>query len=263
MEPSPADRRPPRLNRLRALWAEGRCALGAIATIPSAQVVQVLARSGLDFLLIDMEHGPVGPAEAHAMVAATAGTPLVPLARVAATTAWHAKVPLDLGAMGVCFSLVSTRADAEAAVRAVRYPPLGERAWGPFYAPLRWGVSMRDYLDRADDEVLAIATIEHIDALGSIEEVVSAPGLDLAFVGPGDLATSMGHRGRAEHPEVQAAMLRLEAAIRPSPVALGGVAPTPEQANAMVARGYRALVVGFDWSLLQRGCAAAIEGIAR
>jgi 4-hydroxy-2-oxoheptanedioate aldolase len=253
----------PGLNRLRALWAEGRCALGAIATIPAVQVVQVLARSGLDFILIDIEHGPVGPAEAHAMIAATAGTPLVPLARVAATTPWHAKVPLDLGAMGVCFPLVSTRADAEAAVRAVRYPPGGERAWGPFYAPLRWGLPMRDYQDRADDEVLAIATIEHVGALDTIDEVVATPGLDLAFIGPGDLATSMGHRGRAEHPEVQAAALRFEEAIRPSPVVMGGVAPTPEQADAMVARGYRALVVGFDWSLLQRGCAAAIEGIAR
>ncbi len=263
MEQHPPRDHRPGLNRLRAMWAEGRCALGAIATIPSAQVVQVLAASGLDFLLIDMEHGPVGPAEAHAMIAATAGTPLVPLARVAATTAWHAKVPLDLGAMGVCFPLVSTRADAEAAVRAVRYPPGGERAWGPFYAPLRWGLPMRDYLDRADDEVLAVATVEHIGALATINEVVSTPGLDLAFVGPGDLATSMGHRGRAEHPDVQAAMLRFEAAIRASQVVLGGVATAPEQANAMAARGYRALVVGFDWSLLQRGCAAAIEGVAR
>ena len=116
---------------------------------------------------------------------------------------------------------------------------------------------------RDENRQIDAADIEHIGALDAIDEVVSTPGLDLAFVGPGDLATSMGHRGRAEHPEVQAAMLRFEAAIRPSPVALGGVAPTPEQANALVARGYRALVVGFDWSLLQRGCAAAIEGIAR
>jgi 4-hydroxy-2-oxoheptanedioate aldolase len=165
--------------------------------------------------------------------------------------------------MGACFPLVSTRADAEATVRAVRYPPRGERAWGPFYAPVRWGLPMRDYLDRADDEVLAIATVEHIDTLDTIEEVVFTPGLDLAFIGPGDLATSMGHLGRVEHPEVHAAMLRLEEAIRPSPVVLGGVAPTPEQANAMIARGYRALVVGFDWPLLQRGCAAAIEGFVR
>src|SRR5918997_3765939 len=119
-----------------------------------------------------MEHGPIGPAEARTMIAATAGTPLVPLARGAATTTWHAKVPLDLGAMGVCFPLISSRADAEAAVRAVRYPPLGERAWGPFYAPPRWRLSARDYQDRIDDEVLAIGTIEHVDALKTIRDVV-------------------------------------------------------------------------------------------
>jgi hypothetical protein len=76
----------PPLNRLRALWAGDRCALGAIATIPSVQTIQILAASGLDFIIIDMEHGPIGPAEAHVMIAATSGTPMVPLVRVAATT---------------------------------------------------------------------------------------------------------------------------------------------------------------------------------
>jgi len=253
----------PPLNRLRALWSEDRCALGAIATIPSVQTVQILAASGVDFIIIDMEHGPIGPAEVHAMIAATAGSPLVPLVRVAANTPWHAKVPLDLGAMGVCFPLVSTRPDAEAAVRAVRYPPAGERAWGPFYAPPRWGLSPRDYQDIADAEVLSIATIEHVSVLETIDDIVTVPGLDLAFIGPGDLATSMGHRGRADHPEVKAVSLQLETVIRGSSVVLGGVAPEPEQANAMIARGYRALIVGFDWSFLQRGAAAVISGVGR
>lgn len=251
------------LNPLKSLWREGRPTLGAIATIPSVQTVQIMARSGLDWILIDMEHGAVDAGAAHAMIAATSGTPVVPLVRVAAATAWHAKLPLDLGALGVCFPMTTTRAAAEAAVRAVRYPPAGERFWGPFYAPPRWGVSMREYLDRADDEVLAIGTIEHIDAIDTIGEVVSTPGLDLVFIGPGDLATSMGLKGRVDHPDVQAAMKTLENQIRKSPVILGGVAPTPEQATAMIARGYRALVVGFDWSLLQRGITSAIEGISR
>ena len=251
------------MNRLRALWSEGHTTLGAIATIPSVASIQVMARSGLDWVLIDMEHGPIDAGTAHTMIAATAGSPLVPLVRVAATSTVHAKVPLDLGPMGVCFPMITTRSDAEAAVRAVRYPPQEERFWGPFYAPLRYGVSMREYLDRADDEVLAIATIEHVDALQHIHEIVSTPGLDLAFVGPGDLATSMGLKGRADHPDVQAVMQKLEQVIRDSPVVLGGVAPTPEQANAMIQRGYKALVVGFDWSLLHKGIAAAIEGVVR
>lgn len=236
----------PRLNQLKSLLRGGKTALGAIATIPSVQTIQIMAHSGLDFVIIDMEHGAVDAGTAHNMIVATSGTQMVPLVRVASTSAWHAKVPLDLGALGICFPMTTTREAAAAAARAVRYPPRGERFWGPFYAPPRWGLSMREYQDRADDEVIAIGTIEHIDAIKMIHEVVATPGLDLVFIGPGDLATSMGHRGRAEHPDVQAAIKTLEEAIRPSSVALGGVATTPEQIAAMTSNGYRALVVGFD-----------------
>ena len=134
------------LNRLKALWREGGTALGAIATIPSIQTVQIMARAGLDWILIDMEHSAIDAEMAHAMIAATAGTPLVPLVRVADGSNWQARLPLDLGALGICFPMTTTRAAAEAVVRAVRYPPLGERLWGPFYAPPRWGLSMREYL---------------------------------------------------------------------------------------------------------------------
>jgi 4-hydroxy-2-oxoheptanedioate aldolase len=248
----------PSLNRLKALWAEGKTALGAIATIPSVQTIQIMARSGLDFVMIDMEHGAVDAGTAHNMIAATSGTPMVPLARVASTSAWHAKAPLDLGVLGVAFPMTTTREAAAAAAAAVRYPPRGERFWGPFYAPPRWNLSMREYPDRIDDEVLAIGAVEHIDAVKTIHDIVATPGLDLVFIGPGDLATSMGLKGRVDHPDVQAAMKTLEEAIRPSPVALGGVATTPEQIAAMRSRGYKALAVGFDWSLLQRGIQSLI-----
>lgn len=252
-----------KLNRLKAEWRGGGCTLGAIATMPSVQAIQVMARSGLDWVVIDLEHGVIDLAALHAMIAATSGTPLVPLVRVTAGASWHAKVPLDLGALGVDFPMTTRGVDAQAIVRAVRYPPEGERMWGPFYAPLHWNLSMQEYLDCANDEVLAIGTVEHIDALATIGEVVATQGLDLLFIGPGDLATSMGLKGHPEDPRVVNAIERLEAVIRPSPVILGGVARTPEQANAMIARGYRALVVGFDWSLLQRGIATAISGIKR
>ncbi len=251
------------INRLRALWREGKTALGVICTIPSVETVQVMARAGLDWILIDMEHGPIDANAAHAMIVATTGTQLIPLIRVASTEAWHAKLPLDLGAFGVCFPNTCTRAAAEAIVQAVRYPPRGQRFWGPFYAPLRWAVSMREYLDCADDEVLAIGTIEHLNAIENIGEIVETPGLDVAFIGPGDLATSMGLKGKSDAPEVQSAIAVIETAIASSPVVMGGVAPTVDAANAMISRGYRALVLGFDWSLLQRGIASALDGIVR
>src|SRR5216684_1530536 len=224
-----------KLNRLKVQWQNGLCTLGAIATIPSVQTVQVMARSGLDWIIIDMEHGPIDLAAAHAMIAATSGTPLVPLVRVAAGAAWQAKAPLHLAAMGICFPMTTLREDAEAAAHAVRYPPEGNRFWGPFYAPLRWNVSMRDYLDHANDEILAIGTIEHIDAVNTVADVVATCGLDLVFIGPGDLATSMGLKGRGDDPAVLAAIRKLESVIQPSPVHLGGVAYTADQANAMIA----------------------------
>ncbi|HWK45632.1 MAG TPA: aldolase/citrate lyase family protein [Stellaceae bacterium] len=252
-----------RFNRVKALLREGRPAFGVIATIPSVQTVQIMARSGLDWMLIDMEHGAIDAGTAHAMIAATTGTPLVPMVRVAATSTLAAKLPLDLGAMGINFPMITRREDAVAAVRAMRYPPEGERFWGPFLAPFRWGVSMREYLDVADDEVLTIATIEHVDALRTIHEVLATPGLDVAVIGPGDLATSMGLKGRVDHPDFLAVVAQLEAAIRDSPVVLGGAAPSPALANDMIARGYRFIAVGFDWLLLQRGLAAALDGVIR
>jgi 4-hydroxy-2-oxoheptanedioate aldolase len=242
-----------RLNRLRQIWDEGRTALGVIATIPSVQVVQALAQTPLDFIVIDMEHGAIDAGAAHTMIVATSGTRLVPLVRIAASTGWHAKLPLDLGAMGICFPMTTLIQDAQTAARAVRYPPNGDRFWGPFYASMRYGLSPREYQDMANQEILAIGTIEHVDSLATIKEVVATPGLDLLFIGPGDLATSMGFGGQTDHPDVQAAMMALETAILSSCVHLGGVALSPDRVSQMIARGYKALVVGFDWSLLQKG----------
>jgi 4-hydroxy-2-oxoheptanedioate aldolase len=237
--------KPAPLNRLRQLWREGRPTFGAIATIPSIQTVQIMGRSGIDWIIIDLEHGPIDLGAAHAMITATSGTPCVPMVRIAANEASLAKAPMDLGALGINFPMICSRADAEKAVRSVRYPPKGDRLWGPFHAPFRWGVSMADYMATADDDMMA------------------TPGIDLAVIGPGDLATSINKRGLPDDPEVVALMKRAEEGILKSGVPIGGVARTAEQANAMIARGYVALALGFDWSLFQRGIAASLDGIKR
>ena len=249
------------INRLKEQWARGVATYGAIVTIPSIQVVQVLAHAGLDWIVIDMEHGPVDLAAAHAMVVATAGTATVPMVRLAATFPWLAKPVLDLGALGVVFPMILTRRDAEACVRAVRYPPEGERHWGPFYAPMRWGQSMADYMAGANHAILSVITIEHPAAVDNIDEICATPGLDVAFIGPGDLAMSMGHPGEFTHPDVGAAMARAEAGILRSPLVAGGLARSADEAKRMVDRGYRALVLGFDWSLLQRGVSSVLDGL--
>jgi 4-hydroxy-2-oxoheptanedioate aldolase len=201
---------PAPLNRLRQFWREGRPTFGAIATIPSIQTVQIMGRSGIDWIIIDLEHGPIDLGSAHAMITATSGTPCVPMVRIAANEPSLAKAPMDLGALGINFPMICSRAEAERAARSVRYPPKGDRLWGPFH-----------------------------------------------------LATSINKRGLPDDPEVVALMKRAEEGILRSGVPIGGVARNAEQANAMIARGYVALALGFDWSLFQRGIAASLEGIKR
>src|SRR5437660_7410701 len=150
----------PTLNRLRNEWRDGRPTFGAIATIPSVQTVQIMANCGLDWIIVDLEHGPIDLTSAHAMITATSGTPCVPFARIAANEPWLAKAPMDIGALGINFPMICNRADAEKAVRSVRYPPKGDRLWGPFHAPFRWGGSIAAYMANADDDMTCMITIE-------------------------------------------------------------------------------------------------------
>ena len=251
------------LNRLRTLLSEKKPVLGAITTMPSVQAIQVIANSGLDWVLVDFEHGAIDMSAAHAMITATAGTPCVPLARIADNQPHLAKTPMDLGAFGINFPMTCSAEDAERAVRSVRYPPLGERMWGPFFAPLRWGLSMADYMAAANDEMLCMVTIEHAKAVERIDEIMAVPGIDIAIIGVGDLATSIGKPGRLDDPELMALVRRAEDGILKSGVPMGAAARTAEQANAMIDRGYLMLGLGFDWSLLQRGIANALDGIRR
>src|SRR3954467_11994117 len=253
---------PAPFHDLKTKWREGRPTFGAIATIPSIQTVRIMAQS-LDWIIIDLEHGPIDLGSAHAMITATSGTPAVPLVRIPPNEPWLAKAPMDLGALGINFPMICNGADAEKAVRSVRYPPRGDRLWGPFHAPYRWGVSMPEYMATADEDMICMVTIEHVEAVNRIDEIMATPGIDVAVIGPGDLATSINKRGQIDDPEVVDLMARAEAGILRSGVPIGGVARTADQANALVDRGYRAIALGFDWSLFQRGIMAAFEGIKR
>ncbi len=250
-------------NSLRDFLAAGKPSFGLIATIPSVQSVQVMADAGVDWLIIDLEHGPIDLQAAHAMIVATAGTRTAPLVRIPWSHPWQAKTVMDLGALGVVLPMINTREQAEAAIRGLRYPPAGDRLWGPFYAPMRWHQSMGEYIDGANENVLAILTIEHPDAVRNIDEIMSVPDVDLAFIGPGDLAMSLGVPGRFDAPAFKAAVAAAEAGILRNNVPLGGVARTTEQAREMIDRGYRAIVFGFDWMLLHQATAAFLESMGR
>lgn len=249
------------INPLRARLESGEAALGALVATPSVHVVQILARAGFDWLFFDMEHGPIDIESAHAMVAATQGTGTAPLIRVAWNVPWIVKPALDTGAMGVIFPMIRSAREADAAVRSVRYPPAGERGFGPFYASLRFGVGLQEYAEIADREVMCIALIEHPDAVEAIDEIAAVDGLDACLIAPFDLSMGYGYRDGPDHPEVREAIARVEAALLPTAIHLGGLALDAATARAMIDRGYRLIITGFDVQFLQRAASQILEGI--
>ena len=249
------------MNPFKQRLAAEEPVLGMLVTMPSPHLVQTVAAAGLDWVMIDMEHGPIDLGALHGLVAATAGTACAPLVRVPMDNLELAKPVLDAGAFGIVFPMVCTAEDARRVVRLMRYPPAGERGVGAIYAPQRWGLSMPEYMARADEELATCVLIEHIEAVRNLEAILAVPGIDMAAIAPFDLSASLGRPGDLEHPEVRAAIEQAERGILAGPTALGGLALSAEDARAKLERGYRVLILGYDVYLVQQALGSLLSGI--
>src|SRR5215213_6766070 len=228
----------------------GETLAGYVATIPSAVSVQAMAAAGADWVVIDQEHGAVGPESLHAMIAATAGTGCAPLVRVPKRDEAWVKPALDLGAEGIVFPLVRTAEDAAGCVALTRYPPRGRRGWGPFAAHARWGVGLSDYLPERGDETVCVLLVETRAAVENIEAICRVEGVDAMVIAQFDLAVELGVPGRFDAPEFCDAFAHLERAILGAGIPLGAAALTREQTRELLGRGHRLLVHGFDVLML-------------
>ena len=246
------------VNRLKQKLAAGECATAFMVTMPSVAQAQILASSGVDCLIFDMEHGAIDLPTLHAMVAATRGTAATPLARVPWTEPWLAKPVLDTGVMGLNFPMISSAALARASVDAVRYPPEGQRGYAPSHAPLRWGLSGPDYLRVANREILNLITIEEPGAIRDLDDILAVPGIDAVAIASFDLSLSMGIPGQFDDPELRRLVAEAEAKVLRAGLPLGGVALTAEAARAKIAAGYRLLLVGFDVLMVEQAAHAAV-----
>ena len=178
-----------RINRVKQLWREGKPAIGGFLSIPSCLSAEAMAHTGLDWLCLDMQHGCLDYSDVVPMLTAVSTTAVTPLVRVPWNEPSMIMKVLDAGAYGVIVPMVSNRAEAERAVAACRYPPAGIRSNGPNRAIYYGGA---DYQKGADKEMLCIAMIETAEGVEKMEEIISTPGLDAVYIGPTDLALSLG-----------------------------------------------------------------------
>jgi 4-hydroxy-2-oxoheptanedioate aldolase len=179
-------------NHVRRRLAAGEPSVGTWLSLPSPEGAEYVSRLGFDWLVVDAEHNPVDIRTLAQMFVAMAHSETAPMVRIPWNTPEHFKRVLDAGAWGVVVPMVNTREEAERAVEATRYHPVGNRSVGGGRHALSWDTSAAEYYRHANDEVLLVLQIEHIEGVENADAILSVPGVDACFIGPNDLAASMG-----------------------------------------------------------------------
>ena len=249
-------------NPVKALLRQGKPAIGVTLTVNHVETAAQAAALGFDFLWIEMEHSPIGLETLRSIVLATRGLPAVPFARVPVNSLWTAKRVLDAGVLGVMFPFTSTPELAQQAADACRYPPAGRRGSGAGLATFRWPAS-EGYYDFADRNVVVVAVIEEASAVARIDEIAAVPGVDVLFVGPSDLAFSLGLRGDKTHAKVEAAMARVLDAARAHGKFAGRLATSTDDIRRATDQGFLFLQAGTELSLMAAGAQRLLEPLGR
>jgi 4-hydroxy-2-oxoheptanedioate aldolase len=241
----------PMANRLRALLAEGGTAFGAWLLMASPAGAEMLGGLGFDYVCIDCQHGLLGVEDMRDIMLVLKGLATTPIVRVPANDAsWIGKA-LDVGAEGVIVPLVNSKADAQRAAAACRFPPLGERSFGLARGHLPLGRNP----DEINREVMCFPMIETREGLDAADAICTTPGIDGVYIGPSDLALSLGVPPLL--PEPPAVHAEAVAAVRESCVAAGIVpaihAHSGVDARARAAEGFRMVTCASDAAILAIG----------
>ncbi len=243
-----------RKNTLKEKLDQKEKVFGTWIMTNSLDNAEILGHTGADFIMIDAEHGSMDIETAGRMVSVIRGTQATPLIRVAENEKSWVKRGLDTGAEGVMIPMVNSKEEAEQAVSFSKYPPVGIRGTGAGRAVL-FGAAAEEYGDyygQANNEVLVILQIEHYTAVENIDEILSVPGIDIAFVGPYDLSTSMGLPGQMNHPEVLMNFKKVVEACEKHNV-IPGIMTWTDGIEQHLNMGFKFLLGGIDGAILYTG----------
>ncbi len=247
-------------RRLRAgetVYA-GWCGLG------SPVVAEALAREGFAAVGLDQQHGMFDMAATAQGIASLRAAGAAPVVRVPLGDFAVASRVLDLGAEAVIAPMINTPADARAFVSAAKFPPLGDRSWGPMRAMTLTGMTdPKAYLREANDLTVTLAMIETRTALDNLDAIAAMPGINALFIGPSDLSITLSGGAVLDphSPEVEHAIDRIAEAARKHNKIAGIYCVNAERAVACAKRGFRFLAVGSDLGMLRSGVAAQVKGL--
>lgn len=241
-----------RSNYVRHKLKRGEPSIGTWLTLASATAAGLMARTGFDWLTIELEHSPATLETAANSFAIIAASGKVPLARIPWNTAENIKRVLDTGAYGVIVPLVNTRAEAEAAVAAARYAPLGQRSIGGNLHAANFETDASTYYAKANEEILVVVMLEQVQAVENADDILSVPGIDAFFIGPNDLHNSMGKPPAFESdaPEFTQAIEHLLKMGRKHNVPAGLHVVDAAAAQRRLAQGFQFLAIASETGMM-------------
>jgi len=245
-------------GELRRRLARGEVTFGTFVGAATPVTAEVCAAAGLDWVLLDLEHGAGGEEQARDVVPAAASYGVPTVVRAESTERIRAGRLLDLGAAGIMFPRIDTPDQAAACVRHLRYPPAGDRGVATYNRLCRYGLDSTA-LDRSDGDVLGVVQIETLPALEAVEQIAALDGVDVLFVGPRDLSHALDVPGQIQAPVYRAALERVLAAAKGNGKAAGLLVPDGAAAARLAAAGWQFLAIGSDTTLLANAVVAELR----
>lgn len=245
-------------NPLRKKWQSNQSAYGLWITMESATITELAADAGIDWILIDMEHGSLSYRDVLDHLRAARGTDMAVLVRVPTATIDTIKRSLDLGAHGILLPLIATAGELEDAFTHARYPLQGKRGLGGERA-IRWGAEMASYVAVANQETLVIPVIESHEAFENIDHILAVPGLEAIFYGPSDFSQSRGHMAVWEGPGIAEDILNMAEKAKTRGIINGVIATDDHNISLRKQQGFKMIGIGTDTSLMRRTILSSLK----
>jgi len=251
-------------NRVKEILRDGGVTVGSWLSLGHQSVAEVMSAAGFDWLTIDMEHSVIDIEQLHPLILAIESNGCVPLVRLTSNDPDLAKRVMDAGAYGVIVPMVNSAAEAELAVKSIKYPPQGRRSVGIARAH-DYGPGFADYVSVANEESIVIVQIEHVEGVANLSEILEVEGIDGLIIGPYDLSGSLGLTGKLDHPDVVGAKEKVLEKAKEKGIAAGIhiVYPSIEEFKGCLERGYRFIALGTDFIFLGESCRSSMKEIGR
>jgi 2-dehydro-3-deoxyglucarate aldolase len=247
---------------LKKKLKDNALSVGSWLQFNSPDVAEVMAKAGFEWLVVDMEHGPIDVADLPDLFRAIENGGALPLVRLSENNPYLIKRVLDAGAQGIIVPMIRTADEIKQAVESAQYPPKGRRGIG-YSRANNYGLSFEKYFNRFNDDVVVVAQIEDINAVNNIEEIFSFKEIDSFIIGPYDLSGSMNKTGCFDDPEVEAAVQKVFDAAKKRRIAPGihVIPPDLNEVYRRIDEGFKFIAVSIDTFMLGTSASQLIQAL--